>query len=166
MKKFIIINGPMGVGKTVTGKLLCDKIGRTAFIDDDWCLDIHPFIGNKETKSMAIDNIIHMTKNYNICSECDTIVLSWIMSENSIEKIFYGLKDIELKRNCITLICDKETLIERWKNDKIVEWRNDEWLNESIKSIEDFKRRINKDLVDNSKMSIDDVINKIIEKIE
>ena len=115
---------------------------------------------------MAIDNIIHMTKNYNICSECDTIVLSWIMSENTIEKIFFGLKDIELKKYCITLICDKEALIERWKNDKMVEWRNDEWLNESIKSLEDFKKRINKNLIDNSKMSIDDVINKIIEKIE
>ena len=165
MKKFIIINGPMGVGKTVTGKLLCDKIGRAAFIDGDWCLDIHPFVGNKETKSMAIDNIIYLTKNYCICSECDTVVLSWIMSKNSIEKILFGLKNIELKIFCFTLICDKEILIERWKKDNIVEWRNDEWLNISIKSVDDFKKRKNENLINNSLMSIDDVINLIIEKI-
>ena len=166
MKKFIIINGPMGVGKTVTGKLLCEKIGRAAFIDGDWCLDIHPFIGNKETKSMAIDNIIYMTKNYNLCSECDIIVLSWIMSENTIEKIILGLKNIELKIYCITLICDNDSLIERWKNDKIVEWRNDEWLKQSLKSIEDFSKKNIKNMIDSSKMSIDDVIYKIMELIE
>ncbi len=81
MKKFVIINGPMGVGKTTVGKILCDKLGHAAFIDGDWCLDIHPFVGNKETKSMAIDNIIHMVRNYYHCSESDTIVVSWIISE-------------------------------------------------------------------------------------
>ena len=165
MKKFIIINGPMGVGKTVTGKLLCDKIGRAAFIDGDWCLDIHPFIGNKETKSMAIDNIIYMTKNYNLCSECDIIVLSWIMSENTIEKILHGLINVGIKIYCITLICDKDSLIERWKNDKIVEWRNDEQLNQSLKSIEDFTKRNIENIIDSSKMSIDNVIDKIMELI-
>jgi len=54
--RVIIINGPMGVGKTVTGKLIADKNPGTAFIDGDWCMDIHPFVGNRETKAMAIDN--------------------------------------------------------------------------------------------------------------
>jgi len=35
IKKFIIITGPMGVGKTTIGKGLCDKLGRTAFIDGE-----------------------------------------------------------------------------------------------------------------------------------
>jgi Shikimate kinase len=51
MKKLVIINGPMGVGKSTVGKIFCDKLGRAAFIDGDWCLDIHPFVGNKETKN-------------------------------------------------------------------------------------------------------------------
>lgn len=62
VKKIIIVNGPMGVGKTTVGKLICNKLGRAAFIDGDWCLDIHPFVGNKETKAMAIDNILYMAK--------------------------------------------------------------------------------------------------------
>jgi len=37
--KVIIINGPMGVGKTVTGKLIAEKHPGTAFIDGDWCMD-------------------------------------------------------------------------------------------------------------------------------
>ncbi|MCI8267891.1 MAG: AAA family ATPase, partial [Lachnospiraceae bacterium] len=54
--KVIIINGPMGVGKTTVGKYIAEKYTGTAFIDGDWCLDIHPFVGNRETKIMAIDN--------------------------------------------------------------------------------------------------------------
>ena len=80
MKKLIIINGPMGVGKTTTGKIVCDQLGRAAFIDGDWCLDIHPFVGNEETRAMAVDNIIHLAKNYYRCSACDAVVLSWIIS--------------------------------------------------------------------------------------
>ena len=164
MKKFIIISGPMGVGKTVTGKLLCDKIGRAAFIDGDWCLDIHPFVGNKETKAMAIDNILHMVKNYNNCSECDVIVLNWVLSENSMDKIIQNLNNIKIY--CITLICNMDSLLERWKNDNEVDWRNDEWLKESIKSIENYKKRIDKNIIDNSKISINEVIERIIEIIK
>jgi deoxyadenosine/deoxycytidine kinase len=53
MKKVVIINGPIGVGKTTVGKLLCNKLNKSAFIEGDWCFDLHPFIANKETKDMA-----------------------------------------------------------------------------------------------------------------
>ena len=62
--KVIILNGPMGVGKTTVGKYIADHCPGTAFIDGDWCLDLHPFVGNRETKAMAVDNILHMIGNY------------------------------------------------------------------------------------------------------
>ena len=40
--KVIILNGPMGVGKTTVGKYIADHYPGTAFIDGDWCLDLHP----------------------------------------------------------------------------------------------------------------------------
>ena len=66
--KVYVINGPMGVGKTTVGRFLADSIPRTAFIDGDWCFDLHPFVGNAETKAMAVDNILHMIANYGKCS--------------------------------------------------------------------------------------------------
>ena len=45
--KVIILNGPMGVGKTTVGKYIADHYPGTAFIDGDWCLDLHPFVGNR-----------------------------------------------------------------------------------------------------------------------
>lgn len=56
--KIFVLNGPMGVGKTAVGKYIADKNPGTAFIDGDWCMDIHPFIGNDETRMMAVDNTL------------------------------------------------------------------------------------------------------------
>jgi len=165
MKKFVLISGAMGVGKTTVGKLLSDKLGRTAFIDGDWCIDIHPFIGNKETKSLAIDNIIHITKNFFNCSECDNIVLGWVMSENSICKIIAGLVDLNLQIYNITLVCNQEALIERWNNDRATEWRVDEWLEQSILSLEDYNNRSATIRIDTSNLSIDEVVIEIMKQL-
>jgi len=162
MKQLYIITGPMGVGKTSTGKLLCDKLGKSAFIDGDWCLDIHPFVGNKETKDMAIDNIIYLVKNYFKCSECDSIVLSWVMSNNTISKIIDKVSVCGLKIHSITLICNENTLRERWYNDTITEWRNDEELQNSFLSLDDYKHRRSTYLIDSSAMPIESVVEEII----
>ncbi len=34
--KVIILNGPMGIGKTTVGTCIADKYPGTAFIDGDW----------------------------------------------------------------------------------------------------------------------------------
>ena len=31
----------------ITGKYIADANAGTAFIDGDWCLDLHPFVGNR-----------------------------------------------------------------------------------------------------------------------
>lgn len=164
MKKLIIITGPMGVGKTVTGKLLCDSLGRAAFIDGDWCLDIHPFIGNAETINMAIDNIAHMIKNYYNCSECDSIVLSWIISEDNIKRIKSRLIDLEIKMYNITLVCDAKSLTDRWSKDKVTEWRNNEWLIHSLKSLESYCNRTDSIIIDTSTIDVSKVVNIVIER--
>ncbi len=37
--KVIILNGPMGIGKTTVGTCIADKHPGTAFIDGDWCIE-------------------------------------------------------------------------------------------------------------------------------
>lgn len=137
--KVVIINGPMGVGKTTIGKHIAENNTETAFIDGDWCLDIHPFVGNRETKTMAIDNILHMIDNYRHCSLCQMIVLVWLIDEQWVLKsIIEGITSMELEINSVTLVCEKDELIRRWKNDDKCEWRTDEWLEISLKSLQYF----------------------------
>jgi len=137
--KVIIINGPMGVGKTTVGKFIAETNPGTAFIDGDWCLDIHPFVGNRETKAMAVDNILHMIGNYQKCSVCKMIVLVWLMDDAWVRRsMIDGISSLGMEVNNVTLICDREELINRWKNDDKCEWRTDKWLAVSLQSLPEF----------------------------
>ena len=139
--KVVIINGPMGVGKTTVGKYIAESNPGTAFIDGDWCLDIHPFVGNRETKAMAVDNILHMIGNYQKCSACKMIVLVWLMDNAWVYRsIVDGISAMGMEINSVTLVCNQEELIKRWKNDDKCEWRTDEWLAVSLQSLPEFQK--------------------------
>ena len=139
--KVIIINGPMGVGKTTVGKFIAETNPGTAFIDGDWCLDIHPFVGNRETKAMAVDNILHMIGNYQKCSVCKMIVLVWLMDDEWVRcSMVDGISAMGLEVNSVTLVCNQEELINRWKNDDKCEWRTDKWLAVSLQSLPEFHK--------------------------
>ena len=158
--KVIILNGPMGVGKTVVGKYIADHTPGTAFIDGDWCLDIHPFVGNRETKTMAIDNILHMIGNYKKCSECKMIVLVWLMDNDWVyNEIIEGIKKLDLEIKSVTLTCNTTTLTDRWHNDKTCPWRTDDWLKISKDSLAYFSSLDN--TLDTTNLSIEEVANQI-----
>ena len=160
--KVIILNGPMGVGKTTVGKYIADHHPGTAFIDGDWCLDIHPFVGNQETKAMAVDNILHMIGNYQKCSVCNMVVLVWLMDEPwVIQKITQGLSAMQAEVKNMTLVCSRENLIRRWKDDHNCEWRTDEWLNVSLKSLPGFASMEN--IIDTSDLSVEQVAELVMQ---
>ena len=103
--KAIVINGPMGVGKTTVGKILADRNPGTAFIDGDWCMDLHPFVGSRETKEMAVDNILHMAGNYRKCSACSMVVLVWLMDDPWVcRRITEGLSALQMEVKSVTLV--------------------------------------------------------------
>ena len=159
--KVIVLNGPMGVGKTTVGKYIADRNPGTAFIDGDWCMDIHPFVGSEETKAMAVDNILHMIRNYRECSACSMVVLVWLMDDPwVIRRITEGLSALRAEVKSVTLVCDRETLIKRWKNDRDCEWRTDEWLDVSLKSLPGFASMDN--VTDTSGLSVEQVADLIM----
>ena len=160
--KVIILNGPMGVGKTTVGKYIADHHPGTAFIDGDWCLDIHPFVGNQETKVMAVDNILHMIGNYQKCSVCSMVVLVWLMDEPwVIQKITQGLSAMQAEVKNVTLVCSRENLIRRWKDDHNCEWRTDEWLSVSLKSLPGFASMEN--TIDTSGLPVEQVAELVMQ---
>ncbi len=159
--KVIIINGPMGVGKTTVGKFIADHFPGTAFIDGDWCMDIHPFIGNNETKAMAIDNILHMIGNYQKCSLCSMVVMAWLMDDPwVIQRIMDGLSTLQAEVKSVALVCDRENLIRRWNQDRGCDWRTDEWLSISLKSLPDFAAM--DQVIDTSDLSVEQVAEQIM----
>ena len=160
--KVIILNGPMGVGKTTVGKYIADRCPGTAFIDGDWCLDLHPFVGNRETKAMAVDNILHMIGNYMKCSVCKMIVLVWLMDDPWVlQAITDGLAALQAEVKSVTLVCDRENLIRRWENDHNCEWRTDEWLKVSLASLPAFAAMGN--TMDTAGLSVDRIAGRVME---
>ena len=159
--KVIILNGPMGVGKTTVGKYIADQNPGTAFIDGDWCMDIHPFVGNRETRAMAIDNILHMIRNYQDCSVCSMVVLVWLMDDPEVvRRITEGLAALQAEVKYVTLLCDRDNLIRRWKNDQGCEWRTDDWLDISLKSLSGFAAMENG--IDTSGLSVDRIADMVM----
>ena len=159
--RVIVINGPMGVGKTTVGKIIAEKNPGTAFIDGDWCMDIHPFVGNRETKAMAVDNILHMIRNYLKCSECKMAVLVWLMDDPWVlREILDRLAGLQTDVTSVTLACDRESLVRRWKTDSECEWRTDHWLETSLKSLPYFMSQ--KHVIDTSRMSAEEVADRIM----
>ncbi|MBR6165900.1 MAG: AAA family ATPase [Clostridia bacterium] len=163
--KVIILNGPMGVGKTTVGKYIADRNPGTAFIDGDWCMDIHPFVGSRETKAMAVDNILHMIGNYQKCSVCSMIVLVWLMDDEwVIQRITEGLAALRAEVQSVTLACSSEDLIMRWNQDRSCEWRTDHWLNVSLKSLPGFVSMDN--VIDTSGLPVNRVAEIILQQGE
>ncbi len=159
--KIIILNGPMGVGKTTVGKTIADRFPGTAFIDGDWCMDLHPFVGNRETKEMAIDNILHMIRNYRDCSQCEMVVLAWLMDDEwVISQLIKGVGALRMEMKSVTLVCDESQLRNQWKEDSSCPRRTDEWLNISIRSLEFFQSR--EDSIDISGKTVNDVVDVIM----
>ncbi len=159
----IIINGPMGVGKTTVGTAIADKCPGTAFIDGDWCMDLHPFVGNSETKKMAIDNILHMVENYRKCSFCKLVVISWLMDDEwVVSALAAGIRKLGVIVETVTLICDETQLIKQWKEDLSCPWRTDEWLRNSIRSLDYFRNCEN--CFDTGGLSVEEVAGAIIKK--
>ena len=159
--KVIILNGPMGVGKTTVGKYIADQNPGTAFIDGDWCMDIHPFVGSRETKAMAVDNILHMIGNYQNCSACSMVVLVWLMDEPwVIQRIMNGLSALQAEVKSVTKVCGRETLIRRWNNDQHCEWRTDDWLKVSLKSLPGFASMDN--AIDTGSLTVGQIADLIV----
>ena len=117
MKKLYLVGGTMGVGKTTTCRLLRDRLPACAFLDGDWCWDMHPFVVNDETKAMVMGNIRHMLNSFLRCSAYENIVFCWVMHQQQIiDDILSGIGG-EFELRCVSLVCSQERLIQRLEKD-------------------------------------------------
>lgn len=166
MKKYIIINGTMGAGKSTVGRRIAELLGHAAFIDGDFVIEMHPHIDEKETKPMQRDNILHLSKNYYNFDKCDTVVLSWIMGEVGTDMIITEISKLSFQIYHFILTCNKEALTQRWYNDNTADWRTNENFNIAIEILNEFNKRTDCIFIDTSDLSVDGVAEKVIEQLK
>mgnify|MGYP001118333916 CR=1 FL=1 len=166
MKKLIIINGTMGVGKTATSKVLYKKLENSVWLDGDWCWMMNPFIVNDENKEMVLDNITHLLRNFLMNSSFEYVVFNWVIHlEEIFDMVLSKLDGLEFEVIKITLICNEDSFRKRVSADIANNLREKKALDMGLERIPLYKN-MNTIKIDTSDISILETANKIIKIIE
>lgn len=118
MKRFYIVGGTMGVGKTAVCQQLKMDLPNIVFLDDDWCWDANPFQVTDETKAMVMENICCLLHNFLHCSAYENVIFCWVMHQQAvIDSIIEKLDTKNCDVKCISLIADEANLRKRLTQD-------------------------------------------------
>ena len=76
------------------------------------------------------------------------------------QKIADGIAEMGLEIKSVVLVCDQKSLIDRWENDKICDWRTRAWLEVSLKSLPYFLSIEN--VLDTSNLTVERIADRIM----
>lgn len=162
MKKLYLIGGTMGIGKTTTCQVLKTKLDKSVFLDGDWCWDMHPFVVNKETKKLVLNNICALLNNDIKFNAFENIIFCWVMHEQSIIDDLLSRLDLkDVKVIAISLVCQKEALEKRIQKDINQGIRKPDVLARSVERLEMYQK-LNTYKIDVSNKTIEEVVKEII----
>lgn len=166
MAKLVMINGTMGVGKTVTCKELYKKLQKSVWLDGDWCWMMNPFIVNEKNKKMVENNITYLLRKFLTNSSFQYVIFNWVIqSEEIYDMLLNKLNDLKFEVVKITLICNEESLRNRISIDIKNNKRDQDYLDRSLERIPLYKN-MKTIKIDTSNLSISATVNKIIEIVE
>ena len=118
MKRLIVVNGPMGVGKTAACRELLELLRPGAYLDGDWCWEMRPFLVTEVTKAMVLDNICGVLNRFLRCEELMYIVFGWVLQQpETLETILSRLDTKGTAVHCFTLLASRDTLRGRLERD-------------------------------------------------
>ncbi len=118
MKRLYLVGGPMGVGKTAACQQLKRLLPGSAYLDGDWCWDMHPFLVTEETRAMVMDNIAHTLSNFLHCSTIQNVILSWVMHEQAIlDDLLARLPLDNCEAVSVSLVASPDVLRARLRSD-------------------------------------------------
>ncbi len=132
-KSLYLIGGTMGVGKTAASQELKWMLPRAVFLDGDWCWDMDPFVVNRETKAMVMDNICACLNRFLQCTELENLIFCWVMHEQPIiDEILSRLDLRACTVRSISLVCSEEALRRRLQKDIDAGTRTPDILERSV----------------------------------
>lgn len=162
MKKLIIINGTMGVGKTTTCKKLYKKLDNSVWLDGDWCWMMNPFCITEENKKMVEDNITYLLNNFLSNSQIEYIIFNWVIHREEIfDVLLNNLKGNEYEIYKISLICSEKELKRRMLEDN----RDEELIKSSIERLKVYQS-METLKIDTTNSAFEETVTKILDIIK
>ncbi len=166
MKKLIIINGTMGVGKSTVSNLLFKKLQPSVYLDGDWCWNMSPFVVSDENKEMVINNIAYLLQSFLQNSGYKYIVFCWVIHQEEIfREILEPLKGYDFEIYKISLICSENTLRNRLRLDVQNGIREADVIDRSIQRLPLYSQ-MDTHKIDVSNISAQEAADKILEIVD
>ena len=138
------------------------KLDKSVFLDGDWCWNMHPFVVNKETKKLVLNNICALLNNDIKCNAFENIIFCWVMHEQSIIDDLLSRLDLkDVKVIAISLVCQKEALEKRIQKDIDQGIRKPDVLARSVERLEMYQK-LNTYKIDVSNKTIEEIVKEII----
>ena len=133
MKRLILINGTMGVGKSAVSRCIQRLLPACALLDGDWCWNVHPFFVTEESKRRVIDHIVTVLRGYLGCADVENIVFCWVMQRRGIaESILARLPLGDVKVDRFTLTASPEAVVARLRGDIAAGLRDEDVIARSV----------------------------------
>lgn len=120
MKKLILINGTMGVGKSTVCKQLLTRLQPGVWLDGDWCWNMEPFVVNEENKAMVLSNITYLLRSFLLNSGYEYVIFCWVIHQEEImQQLLERLEDLSGSYQPLrfTLTCSETALRRRLEED-------------------------------------------------
>lgn len=166
MKKLIMINGTMGVGKSTVCNILLNKLNPSVYLDGDWCWNMNPFVVSEENKEMVINNISYLLKSYLNNSGYKYIIFCWVIQEDYIFKqILDKLNNFDFELHKISLVCTEEALKSRLNIDVQNGIRKTDVISRSIERIS-FYEKMDTVKIDVSNITPEDTAKEICTMVQ
>ncbi|MEI2396573.1 MULTISPECIES: AAA family ATPase [Paenibacillus] len=161
MKKLIIVNGTMGVGKSSICKQLFKSLDRSVWLDGDWCWMMQPWTVNDENIIMVENNINYLLHSFLTNTSFDYVIFSWVLHRKEmIDRLLARLSDLEFEHQVITLTCSESALRQRMQEDH----RTEEQINRSLERVSTYAGMPSHS-VDTSEIGLDEVVLQIKDRL-
>lgn len=161
VKKLIVINGCMGVGKTAVSRALHRRLQPSVWLDGDWCWMMNPWVISDQNKRMVEDNIVHLLRSFLTNDSFEYVIFSWVMHRAEIiTGLIERLSGLTFEVHRISLVCSEEALRARL----VADGRDERVVAESLRRLPMY-REMATTHVDTTELSVADTVESIVHLI-